>query len=98
MNSQANTNLNSPVIGYTRLLRDRVMAQVPQRWESWALDHPHLARAIDRLKLMESAVQRWREEPEFQTALRQAVWNESKRRTAGKVYQLIERLVSRVLV
>ncbi len=85
-----NTPANMP-------LRELVSSRVNQRFEDWAREHPHLARAIDRTKMIESATLRLRDDPEFQQALREADLNEQQLMLAGRVLEVVERLVRRVL-
>lgn len=94
MNPQPTTNTTAT----TTSLRELVMGRVDQRWEDWAREHPHLAQTIDRMKLIDSAVQRLRSDPEFQLALRQADLDESKLKAAAQVIEIIERWIKRVLL
>lgn len=79
----------------TTALRDVVSQKLGVRWEAWAVDHPHLAAAIDRMKLVESAVSSLREDREFQEAMRQADLDEAKLAAAARVLEQVEAWVTR---
>ncbi|MCC7204876.1 MAG: hypothetical protein IT441_07330 [Phycisphaeraceae bacterium] len=79
----------------TTALRDVVSQRLTSRWEAWAVDHPHLAAAIDRMKLIDSAVQSLREDAEFREAMRQADLDEAKLAAAARVLERIEGWVTR---
>ncbi len=81
----------------TTALRELVSARIHQRFDDWAKEHPHLARAIDRTKMIESAVTRLRDDPEFQQALREADLNEQQLMLASRALEVVERWVRRVL-
>lgn len=84
-------------INHTRLLRDVVEQRLNKRWPEFAAAHPHLAEAIDRTRLVESAVARLREDAQFQAALREAELDVSKLAAAARALERAEGLVGRVL-
>lgn len=81
----------------TTLLRDLVAGRINQRWEPWSQAHPHLAAAIDRIRLIESAVARLTEDPEFRQAMQQADIDVDKLSAAVQLVELAERWITRLL-
>jgi len=78
-------------------LRDLVESKLDARWTEWARAHPHLAEAIDRTRLIESAEARLRRDPAFQAALREADLDEATLAAAARVLALAQRLADRAL-
>ncbi|MEM7627289.1 MAG: hypothetical protein AAF333_16960 [Planctomycetota bacterium] len=78
-------------------LRDLVADQLNRHWLAWAEHHPHLARAIDRTRLIHSAVENLRDDPEFRAAMSRADLDEHRLAEAARVLALAERWVGRVL-
>ena len=81
----------------TRLLRDVVEQRINQRWSAFVEAHPHLAAVIDRTRLVESAVQRLRDEPEFRAAMQEAGLDEAKLAAAARILERAEALAIRLL-
>ncbi len=81
----------------TKLLRDVVQQRMNQRWVAFAEAHPHLAEVIDRTRLVESSVQRLREDPQFQAAMREAGLDEAKLAAAMRAVDRAEMLIAHVL-
>lgn len=81
----------------TTTLRDVVSDKVNARWSEWSQAHPHLARVVDRTRLIESTVERLREEPSFVEAMRQADLDEDKLIAAAKLLSQTDRLIRLVL-
>lgn len=59
-------------------LRTLIGEKIDVRWSEWASKHPHLAEAIDRVRLIESTVSLLREDPEFVAAMREADLDEAE--------------------
>ncbi|MCE9590155.1 MAG: hypothetical protein K8S99_06490 [Planctomycetes bacterium] len=78
-------------------LRDLVEKQLGRLWEEWSREHPHLAAAIDRVRLIESTVERLRDDPQFQQAVARAAADNTRLDAVEGVVGLIEGLISRVL-
>lgn len=78
-------------------LRDLVSDQLDRHWLAWAEQHPHLARAIDRTRLVQSAVENLRDDLTFQSAMERANLDEHRLAEAARVLALAERWVGRVL-
>lgn len=78
-------------------LRDVIEAQLDRQWTAWAHDHPHLAAAIDRARLVDTAVARLRDDPAFVEALRRADLDEARLAEAARVLDLAQRWVRDVL-
>lgn len=81
----------------TSFLRDLVSLRIGQRWESWSRAHPHLAAAIDRVRLIDSVITSLRDDPEFVRAMEQAQTDENKLQAATQLIALAERLIARFL-
>lgn len=81
----------------TTHLRDVITNRLNLRWDEWAKDHPHLAAAIDRTRLIDSAVQKLRDDPQFVAAMQQARLDESKLAAAATVFERLEHLIGRLL-
>ncbi|MCC7408784.1 MAG: hypothetical protein IT442_11980 [Phycisphaeraceae bacterium] len=79
----------------TTSLRDVVSQKLAVRWEAWSADHPHLAAAVDRMKLIDSSVQSLRDDAEFREAMRQADLDEAKLAAAARVLEKVEGWVTR---
>ncbi|MFW6059388.1 MAG: hypothetical protein ACODAQ_04360 [Phycisphaeraceae bacterium] len=81
----------------TRMLRDVVEQRINRRWSAFAKAHPHLAAVIDRTRLVESAVQRLRDDPAFRAAMAEADLDEAKLVAAARVLERAEALALQVL-
>lgn len=81
----------------TYLLRDVIAEQLDQQWSAWAHDHPHLAAAIDRTRLIDTATARLRDDPAFNEALRRANLDEARLAEAARVLDLAKHWVRDVL-
>ncbi|MCC7145147.1 MAG: hypothetical protein IT443_01740 [Phycisphaeraceae bacterium] len=62
----------------TTPLRDLVSQRLNLRWAEWSAAHPHLAGVIDRTRLVEQTVEKLRDDPDFQLAMRQADVDEAR--------------------
>lgn len=78
-------------------LRDLVEQRLGERWEDWSRSHPHLARVIDRTRLIETVVDHIRLDAEFVSALREADLDEARLAAAARVLALADRLIRRSL-
>lgn len=81
----------------TTPLRDLIEAELDKHWLAWAKDHPHLADAIDRTRLIESTVARLRDEPAYLDAIRRADRDEQRLNEIAELTELVDRWVRRVL-
>ena len=81
----------------TRDLHSLVGDKIDVLWSDWSTRHPHLARAIDRTRLVESTVQRVREDPAFIQAMRDADLDEAKLNLAACVLERASQLISEAL-
>jgi len=81
----------------TQNLKDVVQKQLDQRWDAWAKAHPYLAAAIDRTQLVESTVQRLREDPQFIAAMQQAAVDEHTLAQATTVLDKAEQVIGKML-
>lgn len=78
-------------------LRTLISDRIDIRWPGWATRHPHLAQAIDRVRLVESAVDLLRDDPEFVGAMRSADLDEARLGDASKLLGLVDQLLRRLL-
>ncbi|HEX7009112.1 MAG TPA: hypothetical protein VF184_03965 [Phycisphaeraceae bacterium] len=78
-------------------LRNWVESRLSQRWSQWAREHPNLAAAIDRAKLVELAVEQLRADAQFREAMRLADLDEAKLAAAAGLLEQAQRVVERVL-
>lgn len=81
----------------TTPLRDLIAESLDRHWLVWAQQHPHLAEAIDRTRLIDNAVTRLRDDPDYQAVMRRADLDESRLAEAARVLRLAERWAQRVL-
>ena len=81
----------------THDLRTLISDQIDARWPDFATRHPHLAQAIDRVRLVDSAVDLLRDDPEFVRAMRNADLDEARLTDAAKLLGLVDQLVHRLL-
>lgn len=78
-------------------LRRLVTDQLDRHWVAWAEQHPHLARAIDSTRLIDSAVDSLRDDPDFRLALERANLDEERLAEAARLLTLAEQWVGRFL-
>ncbi len=78
-------------------LRDLVEAKLDEHWLAWSHQHPHLAAAIDRTKLLDVAMDRLRDDPAFIEALKQADFDEHRLAQAAHLLNLADRWARQVL-
>ncbi len=78
-------------------LRTLVSEKIDVRWNEWAARHPHLAEAIDRVRLVESAVQLLRDDPQFIAAMREAGINEATLIRASRLLNITETIIKQIL-
>lgn len=74
-------------------LRDLVEQRLAGRWEDWARDHPALAAAIDRTRLIEQTVELVRDDPRFRAAMREADVDEAKLALMARMLEQIDRWI-----
>ncbi|MFA7235878.1 MAG: hypothetical protein WC058_03350 [Phycisphaeraceae bacterium] len=78
-------------------LRQLVQRQVDIRWDDFAREHPHLAAAVDRSVLIDSAVRRLADDPAYRAAMDQAAKDEATMAVGAKVVERVETWVTRLL-
>lgn len=81
----------------THDLRMLVSDKIDTHWSDWAARHPHLADAIDRARLVESAVDLLRDDPEFVSAIRGADLDGARLADASRLLNVLDQLVRRLL-
>jgi hypothetical protein len=79
-------------------LRERVAQTVDVQWSGFAERHPNLAAAIDRVRLVDSAVESIRADPAYRAALDAAARDDQSLTVAADVVQLIESAVRRLML
>lgn len=67
------------------------------KWEAFAADHPHLAASIERVRLIESTVERLTDDPAYRAALDAAGRDDAVLESASALLGLIETWVDRAL-
>jgi len=77
----------------THNLRSLISEKIDLRWSDWAEQHPNLARAIDRIRLVESAVDRLREDPGFIKAMREAGLDEARLALAARILDRADQFI-----
>ena len=78
-------------------LHDLVGEKIEVRWSDWAGRHPHLAGAIDRIRLIEATVSHLRDDPDFVAAMREADLDEAALLRASRLLQRADELVQHIL-
>lgn len=81
----------------TRDLRTLISDKIDVRWSDWSARHPHLAEAIDRARLVDSAVGLLRDDPQFVSAMRRADLDEARLADASRLLDLADQLIRRLL-
>ncbi|MEM9417489.1 MAG: hypothetical protein AAGA25_00360 [Planctomycetota bacterium] len=82
---------------HTKRLRGLVEAKLDEHWLTWSQNHPHLAAAIGRTRLIDLAVDRLRDDPAFIQAMQQASIDQHVLDRSSRLHQLIEEWTRRVL-
>lgn len=72
-------------------LKDIVAAQLQIHWTQFQREHPQLAAAIERTRLIESTVARITDDPQYQHAMRLAAQDEGMQETVEKLTDLADR-------
>ena len=78
-------------------LRTLISERIDIRWSDFSTRHPHLADAIDRIRLVDSAVDLVRDDPQFVSAMHGADLDEARLADATKLLGLMDQLVQRLL-
>lgn len=78
-------------------LRDVIESRLEPRWTQWSQAHPHLAAVIDRTRLIESAVDRLRDDPIFVDAMRRAQMDEATLASAARILDQADHLMHKLL-
>ena len=81
----------------SRPLRDLVQSRLNVQWPRFARDHPHLAEAIDRTRLIESGLQRLERDAALREAMRRADVDEAALAAAVRVVERADTLLERLL-
>lgn len=78
-------------------LKDIVADKLDQKWDVWAKAHPQLAAAIDRTQLVDAAVKRLREDPQFMAAMEHAAVDEHTLAQASAVLGKADQMIGNIL-
>lgn len=81
----------------TQDLRSLISEKIRGRWSDWAKKHPNLAEAIDRTRLVESAVELLRNDPEFIQAMHAADLDDAKLAAAARILDHADRVIRQTL-
>ena len=81
----------------TTTLRDLIADKIDHRWQEWASAHPNLAAVLDRTELVDSTVQRLRDDTDFRDAMRAADLDEAKLAAAARILEQAERWITRFM-
>jgi hypothetical protein len=76
-----------------RLVTDRTEVH----WPAFAAQHPHLARAISRIVLVEVTVDRLASDPKFRAAVDEAARDQTRLNAAAEVSGVVDRWVRRLI-
>lgn len=79
-------------------LRDLISEKINIRWLQWSQKHPNLARVIDRTRLVESTVDRLRDDPRFIQAMRDADLDDAKLAAAASILDRADQIISATLI
>ena len=78
-------------------LRDLVTHRLDVRWQTFAEAHPHLAAAIDRVRLVDSAVERLANDPAYRAAMDAAARDEATLALAAQLITTVDEWIGRLL-
>ncbi|MEO1235553.1 MAG: hypothetical protein AAFX76_02065 [Planctomycetota bacterium] len=78
-------------------LRELVEGAIDRQWIVWSRDHPHLARAIDRTRLIDTTAERLAEDPDFRAAMHDADLDERRLVEAARLLAWAEGWIKRAL-
>lgn len=81
----------------TSPLRDLVTSRIDRRWDDFASEHPNLAAAIDRVRVIEQTVESLERDPRYLAAMRAADLDEAALARAAEAIERIEQLITLVL-
>ncbi len=81
----------------TTPLSDLVAQRLNLHWDDFAKAHPHLAAAINRVQLVESAVAALHDDPQLAAALKQAGIDEARLSELTPLVSLIDGILQRLL-
>jgi hypothetical protein len=97
MSATTTTNVSDSSNAGTAALRDFVAQAIHARWEDWAKAHPHLAGAIDRVKLIDAGVRGLENDPAFTAAMKQADLDEATLAAAAKALEAAHKVLGAIL-
>ena len=79
-------------------LREEVNKALAMEWDAFAARHPRLAKVIDRTLLLEEAVQRIDESPEYRLAMERAAMVGQAAESIGPIIRQVLRKVLSTLL
>lgn len=81
----------------TRALREMIAERVGVRWEQFASEHPNLAAAIERTRLVETGVRQLERDPAYQRAMEAAGRDEAVLAAAARLVGEVDKWVARTM-
>lgn len=81
----------------TRLLQEIVAERVGMRWEQFAAEHPNLAAAVERVRLIEHGVRQIERQEVYRQAMEAAGRDEAVLAAAARLVQAIDTWVGRTI-
>lgn len=78
-------------------IRQAVVKAVEMAYEAWAVEHPSLAQAIDRISLCERVVESLRQTRQYQQALEAYSRGRDEAQLVSELTQLIEPILGAML-
>ncbi|NBC96475.1 MAG: hypothetical protein GVY27_08995 [Deinococcus-Thermus bacterium] len=81
----------------SQTLRDALRPHFEGRWSAFADSHPHLAEAIDRIRLEDAVVESVRDDAAFASAMREADLDEATLAAAAKALDRGSRVIEKLL-
>lgn len=80
-----------------RALQEIVADRVGMRWERFVSEHPNLAGAIERVRLIEHGVRELEKDPAYREALEAAGRDEAALAAAARLVGAVDKWVGRTL-
>jgi len=80
-----------------RSLRDLVSRRVDVKWADFAATHPHLAAAVERTVIIDSAVERLADDPQLRQALDLAARDDATLAASEQAVRIVDQWIHRLL-
>ncbi len=79
------------------VLRDLLAERLGLQWDQFSREHPALAASIDRVQLVESAVDRLSDDPQYRRAMELAGVDETELAAGSELRSIVDVWVRRML-